>query len=304
MILGIDIGSTKISVSLWSPQGDMPEPPRRFATREGGFEANFGEILRLGRELLAQRELRAVGVSAGGPVDPERGVLLDMPNRRGWRDAPLAARIGESLGVPVAVENDANAGALAEWHHGAGRGADDLVFLTLSTGIGAGLILGGRLYRGHRFMAGEVGHHVVEPGGALCGCGQHGCLEAYASGAGIARRLDERRRADPDLPETAREVVERARQGDSVCAEILAEVARYLARGIATLVFVLNPGRVVLGTIAVGAGELLLAPLRDELSQLVWPSLLEGLELRTAELESDLGDHAAYAVARAILQRR
>lgn len=295
-ILGVDIGSTKIAVSLWTGDGERLDS-RRFATRDGGAAANLGELIRVGRELLGGGEPGAVGVSAGGPVDPLRGLLLDMPNQSGWKRVALREILGPAFRSQVFVENDANAGALAEWRYGAGQGVADLAFLTLSTGIGAGLVLDGRLYRGSRLLAGEVGHMVIVPDGEPCGCGKRGCLEAYASGAGMARRLAALGRRDPTLPSTAREVVDRARRGEPFSVGFLREVARHLASGLAGLVFLLNPRRIVLGTIAVGAGDLLLDPLREELERQVWPSLLEGLEVFPAALGAGLGDHAAFAVA-------
>lgn len=296
MILGVDLGSTKVALGLWKAPAERIDGTR-FATPRDGPRALIAEIIRRGRELAGGEPIDAVGVSAGGPVDPERGIVLTIPNLPGWDDVPLAAELSSALGAAVAVENDANACALAEWRLGAGQGVRDLAFLTFSTGIGAGLILDGRLYRGSRLLAGEIGHHVIEPDGAICGCGGRGCLEAYASGAGIGRRLAELRQDDPSLPGNARELVTRARHGDSFSVEFLASTADYLARGLAGLIFLLNPARIILGTIAVGAGDLLLGPLRRELESRVWPSLLEGVEVLPAALGAELGDHAALVVA-------
>ena len=317
MYLGVDLGGTKTGVSLWEECAGAPEPrappaggpspgPRllgrsRFSTPRDGPEAAIERIVSEARRLLEASgagRLEAIGVSGGGPLDPERGRILSIPNLPGWNDVPLGRRLSEALGAPVRIENDANACALAEWLYGAGRGARSLSFLTCSTGIGAGFVFEGKLYRGSRYLAGEVGHQVIIPDGLPCGCGGRGCLEAYASGAGIARRLDALRSKEPSLPSTAREVVERARSGDAFSRGFLRETAEYLAMGLANLVFTVNPDRIVLGTIAVGAGDLLLDPLRESLARRVWPSLLEGLEIRPAQLGDSLGDHAALAVAR------
>lgn len=297
LLLGVDVGSTKIAVVLWSRVG-VRLGSARWETLPA-LEANLERIRSEARRLLEAQAgpLGAIGISGGGPVDPRRGVILTIPNLRGWENVEIARRLSEELGAPARLENDANACALAEWRYGAGRGVGDLAFLTFSTGIGAGLILDGRLYRGHRFLAGEVGHQTIVPGGEPCGCGRRGCLEAYASGAGIASRLAALRAADPSLPGTARELTERARDGDRFSAAFLKETARYLARGLASLIFLINPARIILGTIAVGAGDLVLEPLREELRELVWPSLLEGLEVVPAALGPELGDQAARAVA-------
>lgn len=303
LYLGVDIGGTKTAVSLWS-ENEQLLGKKRWKTPLD-LESALERVVAESRTLLAridcfQSVLAATGVSGGGPVDPERGVLLSVPNLPGWQDVPLCEVLSTSLGAPAHLENDANASALAEWLYGSGRGVANLVFLTCSTGIGAGLILDGRLYRGSRNLAGEAGHQIVVPGGDRCGCGQRGCLETYASGAGMARRLAALRENEPGLPASAREVTDLARRGDPFALDFLRRTASYLAQGIANLVYILNPQRVVLGTIAVGAGDLLLAPLREELERLTWPSFLEGLEVVPAALGDELGDRAALAVARRV----
>jgi len=293
--LGVDIGSSKIAVSVWD--ADRCQSTRRFETIAGGPTENVSRIVEIGRELLGDATLSRIGISGGGPVDPERGLLLSVPNQGGWDDVPLVDELARGLGAPASIENDANACALAEWKFGAGQGARNLAFLTFSSGLGAGLILDGKLYRGHRNLAGEIGHQIIRPGGALCGCGQHGCLEAYASGKGIARELASRREQDPTLPVDARELVSRAQDGDAVSLDFLGEVAVFLAHGISNLAFTLNLERVILGTIAVAAGDLLLDPVRNELDRWLWPSIREGLEVLPAALGEALGDTSAYAVA-------
>lgn len=226
-----------------------------------------------------------------------------MPNREGWDSVPVCEHLSAAFGVEAAIENDANASALAEWRHGAGRGARNVIFLTCSTGIGAGLILDGRLYRGRSGLAGEVGHSVIVPGGEPAQAGGRGTLEAYASGTGIARRLAALRAGDwPEAPATAKELVGRARDGDPGAIAFLGETARYLALGLSQLVWILDPEVIVLGTIAIGAGDLLIAPLREALRDLVWPSLIEGLTIRPALLGEEAGDWAALAVGESILR--
>ena len=308
--LGVDLGGTKTAVSLWTepPGRDMFRVERTsWATGENGPLPTIERITVEGAKMIATHEsdgeavrLAGIGISGGGPLDPEKGLIISVPNLPGWTEVPIARLLSERLGAPVRLENDANACAVAEWLHGAGRGARSLAFLTCSTGIGAGLVLDGKLYRGSRFLAGEAGHQVIVPDGLPCGCGNRGCLEAYASGAGIARRLADLRRADPGLPASARDVVERARGGDPFSRGFLRETAEYLAMGIANLVFILNPERIILGTIVVGAGALLLDPLRESLRRRVWPPLLEGLEVVPASLGADLGDWAAMVVARGV----
>ena len=169
---------------------------RRPTEPSGRPEHDLARIADDARQLLAKAgvsasEIAAAGVSAPGPMDLARGHLIRPPNLPGWDDVPVRRLLAEALGIPVHLENDANAAALAEWRFGAGRGFDDLVYLTASTGIGAGLILGGRLHRGQGGNAGEVGHVPVEWEGLACACGLRGCLEAYVGGAAWSRRLSE-----------------------------------------------------------------------------------------------------------------
>jgi glucokinase len=296
LILGVDLGGTKISLSLW--EGDARLAVERWPTLEPRG-ANIERVVRLARSWLDARsgaEIAAIGVSGGGPVDSARGVLLSMPNRRGWEEAPVVAELEAALGAPAAIENDANACALAEWLFGAGRGSRHMAFLTCSTGIGAGLILDGRLFRGRDGLAGEIGHLVLIPGGELAPSGGRGTLEAYASGAGIARRLAERAGGDPDAPRTAKDLVDRARAGDAFSRAFLAETGAYLGHALSHLVYILNLEVIVLGTIAVGAGDLLLEPVRAALREHLWPILYRGLRVLPAALGADLGDRAAAAV--------
>jgi glucokinase len=315
LYLGVDLGGTKISVRLWKEVLDrtIEEPrlegsqPVVWRTLPGGPDPNIEKMLDAAKSLLAAPAFRggrlaAIGVSGGGPLDPESGRILSVPNLPGWVDVPIVRRLAEPLEAPAYLENDANACAVAEWQRGAGRGAKNLAFLTCSTGIGAGLILDGRLYRGARRLAGEVGHMTIVPGGLPCGCGARGCLEAYASGAGMARRLAILREAGDapghDLPADAKGVVERAKTGDAWAVGFLRETAEHLAVGIANLVFALDLERVILGTIPTASGDLLFRPVREAVTRRLWPVFREGLEIVPSQLWPEIGDHAALAVAR------
>jgi glucokinase len=251
-------------------------------------------------------QVAAVGVSVPGALDAEAGVPLRPPNLPAWDRAPVRDVLAAALGRPVGLENDANAAALAEWRFGAGRGARDLVFLTMSTGVGGGLVLGGRLHRGLFSAAGEVGHIPVEWDGEPCACGQRGCLEAYVGGAAWAKRLA--RVTPPESTVAAlaggaaqarpEHVIAAARAGDAFAREELARWNGYLARGLVPLVFTLAPERIVLGTIAAAAGEALcLAPLRDEVRRRVWPFLAPYLRIEASALGAELPYHAGLGVA-------
>ena len=253
----------------------------------------------IARSDLATSDFDAAGFSVPGPIDHERGAILDPPNLPGWKDVPLRARMSEILGLPVRIENDANAAALAEWRYGAGRDCRDLVYLTMSTGVGTGLILDGRLYRGHRGRASEFGHACVEWEGERCGCGRRGCLEAYLGGAAWTRRLREITPATSRVCALAGDrghvlpehLVAAAGEGDAFARKEMERFNHYLARAIATLAFALAPEVVVLGTIATAAGEeLCLEPVRALVGAQVWPSLCEGMRV----LPSSLGDKLPY----------
>jgi glucokinase len=245
-------------------------------------------------------------------MDPVRGSLIRPPNLPGWDDVPLRDLLAEALGISVHLENDANAAALAEWRFGAGRGFEDLVYLTASTGIGAGLVLGGRLHRGQGWNAGEIGHVPVEWEGLACACGLRGCLEAYVGGAAWTRRL---REITPEASRVAQlaggreqarpeHVVAAARQGDDFARAEFDRFNLYLARAIATLAFTLAPEIVILGTIPASAGEeLCLTPIRRQVTALIWPILGRGLRIVPAALGSELADYAGLCAALEGLER-
>jgi glucokinase len=239
--------------------------------------------------------------------------LLAPPNLDGWDDVPLTDWLTNALGTRVVLENDANAAALAEWRFGAGQGFDDLVYLTMSTGIGAGLILGGRLYRGVAHGAGEIGHVRVAwaDDAELCGCGNRGCLEAYAGGASWSRRLEQVTPAGGRVAELAGEggvspehIVKAAGEGDAFALEEMDRFNRYLSRGIVNVGFAFAPQAVVLGTIAAAAGETLcLEPVRARVREDLWPVLAQNLQILPATLGDELPDRAGLGVAMEALER-
>ena len=218
-----------------------------------------------------ENALAAVGVSFAGPVDAEKGRVVGSPNLPLFQDVPFREMMAQRLGVPVVLENDARAATLAEHRLGAGQGTRHMVYVTVSTGIGGGIVCGGRLYRGALGAAGEVGHMVLQADGPLCGCGKHGCWEAFSSGTAIARDAQERLKAgDSSLLRemapngfqgiTARLVAEAARQGDRLASEVLDRAAFYLGIGLVNLVNIFNPQVIVVGGGLTFVGDLLLGP--------------------------------------------
>jgi len=311
MLLGIDLGGTKTALALASREGELLAR-RRYPTRTSGDGLrDLSELAAEVRSLVegAGQSLAAVehlGFSAPGPLDASRERILRPPNLPGWNGAPIRQHLEAELGLPVTLENDANAAALAEWRFGAGRGAEDVVYLTMSTGVGAGLILAGRLYRGAGGNAGEFGHTTLEEGGELCACGLRGCVEAYIGGAAWTARLREEAPEKSRVSELAggrafirpEHLLEAAREGDTFA---LAEVDRfnhYLARAIANVVFSLAPEVVVLGTIPTAAGEdLCLKAVREDVRSRVWPEFAEHLRILPSALGADLPYWAGISVA-------
>lgn len=308
--LGIDLGGSKTVLAVGDRRGQLKARARYPTEPSGDPQRDLERLLEACHRLLAEASLRAedleaVGVAVPGPIDRERGLVLGAPNLPGWERVALCDALVSGLGRPVHLENDADAAALAEWCFGAARGARDAVYLTMSTGVGAGLILDGRLHRGARGNAGELGHVPIERDGEPCVCGQRGCLEAYVGGAAWARRLRAR------APEAStclalagsrealapEHVLRAAAQGDAFARAELARFNAYLLQGLATLVFSLAPQVIVLGTIVAAAGEACLGPLRQGLRRRVWPVLAREVEIRPAALGQGLPELAALCAA-------
>lgn len=307
---GVDIGGTKIAAAAVDEQGRMLAKVRRPtpATDLAATVATIAEVL---EDLRAGHDVRAVGIGAPGFVDSDRGVLRFAPNAS-WRDAPLADLVASATGLPVDLENDANAAAWGEFVSGAGADVDDQVLVTVGTGIGGGIVLGGRLLRGGFGIAGEIGHMRVVPGGRRCGCGQLGCWEAYASGNAMTRRAQEhaasgsgegtllREMAGGDPASiTGQTVTAAALEGDPLAVELLGETGRWVGEGVASMAAVLDPAAVVIGGGVSDAGDLLLDPIRAAFHRhLSAGSHRPVAEIRRARLGNDAGIVGAADLAR------
>jgi glucokinase len=251
-------------------------------------------------------DLEAVGIGCGGPLDPWRGIVVDALNNPGWTDIPLVARVQDELERPTHLDNDGNAAALAEHRFGAGRGVADMVYLTISTGVGGGLILDDRLYHGANGNAGELGHISVRvSGGRGCHCGSIGCIEAYCSGTNIAARFREALEAggttsaaalDPGAV-TAEQVADAARDGDPLARAVWDETTELLGGGIVSIIHAFNPQLVVLGGGVTGSGDLLFEPVRRIVAQRTMPWLARPVRVVPAELGHRTGVLGAVAVA-------
>ncbi|HEX9918682.1 MAG TPA: ROK family protein [Pyrinomonadaceae bacterium] len=310
VIAAIDIGGTKIALGLAGLDGPKPLPFRRFPTRvERGprpiIDEAINELERMAGETRAR--IVAVGVGCGGPLDRGRGLILSPPNLPGWDEFPIVTQIRERFGVPVLLDNDANAAALGEHEYGAGRGLRNLVYITISTGIGGGIIINHQLVHGTGDGAGEVGHMVVAPGGPACGCGARGCLEAFCSGTSIARRAAERLARDV-RPSTLREsgaagitahsVAEAARAGDALACEVWDETIHYLALGLSNVIAALAPQAIIIGGGVSAAGDQLLSPLRGRVRELVKIMPVEQVRILQASLGGDSGTYGALIIGR------
>lgn len=301
-ILGLDVGGTKTAVVLGDSAGhihdraEFPTQPRR------GFAATFAELCTCAEDVCtrataAGRAPAVISVSIGGPLAIEPGIIHAPPNLPGWHDIPLKQLLAEHFNLPVHVEHDGNAGALAEWYFGAARGARNVIFLTMGTGFGGGLILNGDLYRGTCDLAGEVGHLRIADDGPLA-FGKAGSWEGLCGGAGIVRqavrRFPHRWREDElIMPELAR----LARAGDADALAVLDETGRHLGRGLAVLLDVLNPEVIVIGSLGCRLGELVLGPARAELRREALPGAVAACRIVPAALGERLGDVASLCAA-------
>jgi len=303
--LAVDIGGTHMRVAVFPAGETAPVRRERIATQgEGRPEARLVALL---REIWpADGEVLGIGVASPGPLDPARGVILATSNIPAWRDFPLADYLHQTLDVPVKIDNDANLAALGEWRYGAGQGHQHVLYLTISTGVGAGVIVNNRLLHGAHGLGAELGHVTVVPDGPLCGCGQRGHLQAFASGPAIARQAEEalaRGEASSlaalSRPLTAADVAQAARNRDALAQRIFTQAATHLGRAIADFLHIFNPSIVILGGGVVQAGATLLAPLEAALHKHVMhPAYLDGLTLTTAALGDDAGLMGALALVR------
>lgn len=301
--IGIDIGGTKMAVSIFDVTSASVECVERFPSGADCKPHEMVErMVEVANRWIAKKGSapEAVGVSVGAVYDWKRGCVTDAPHLPNWKDFPIVATFKEAFGVPVFAENDANACALAEWRHGAGRGCDHMIFLTFGTGLGAGLILNGQLLRGASGLAGEVGAmRVASDGPGIRD--KPGCLEGFASGAGIAKLATAARhgRDDSILPiePTAKHVFEAAREGDALALAIVREAGTKLAQGLATLIDVLSPQRIVLGSIFVRAETLLRPIIEETLAKEAMTETNAACAIVPAELGESIGDFGAATLA-------
>jgi glucokinase len=313
--IGVDIGGTKTAIVLSSAPPailariDFPALPIQGPARALALiQHSIHELL--DRFHIDPAHLAAIGVSCGGPLDRIGGIIQAPPNLPTWTDVPITSTLEHAFKVPCKLENDANAGAVAEFRYGAGRGTRHMVFLTMGTGIGAGLILDGRLYHGAADLAGEIGHVRLTPSGPL-GHNKAGSVEGWASGGGMAAVAQQEVAAAISRGETtlladslhtrgtltARDIAQAAQQGDPLAQRLISQTGQKLGEALAILVDILNPERIVIGGMALRLGETLLAPARAALHREALRASAALCEIVPAALGEQIGDIASLCVA-------
>jgi len=276
LILGIDLGGSKILTAVVNSRGEMLSSDEGITPATEGREAVIQSIVESSHRVLKQAnvaisEICAIGIGAAGISNPETGILFTSPHLPGWRDVSLRDIIQEKLGKKTFLTNDANAAALGEFYFGAARGARNFIYITLSTGIGGGIVIDGKIYSGAIGAAGEVGHMTIDDDGPICNCGNRGCWETLASGTALAREARQRIKegartsileyAEGDVEKVTAQVIHSAAEhGDSLARELIARTGYYVGVGLANLINIFNPELIVIGGGLSNIGDMLLKP--------------------------------------------
>lgn len=310
-VIGVDLGGTKILTALANLEGTILHRVLVDTGANDPTEAVVGRIIETVEQVLrdggaSKEEVKRIGIGSPGTLNIEKGIVLQSPNLRWW-NVPVVEMMESVLKIPVLLENDANAAALAEHAFGAGKGARNMVYMTISTGIGGGIIINNTLLHGACDSAGEIGHHTIDPDGPRCGCGNYGCLEAMASGTALGRYGREAvEQGAETMMQTMVQSIEEvngaivtkaAEAGDPVAQEIVKKVGSYIGIGIANLINILNPGRVVLGGGVMKSGHLFYDTIMQTVEARAMEAPRKCCEIVFAELGSDVGVQGAIAVA-------
>lgn len=298
-----DVGGTHIRVACFPVKSQKPTIVKRIATV--GPDSPHDRLIHLIATVAPKsEEIAAITVAAPGPLDPFEGIIFEAPNIPSWVNLPLKKQIEDQFHVPVAIGNDANLAALGEWRFGAGIGHCNLVYITVSTGIGGGVIIENQMLLGVRGLAAELGHVTVIPDGPLCGCGQRGHLEAIASGPAIARWVEQElsqgipSSLPADQSVTAKDVSQAAAKGDALAIAALERSATYVGTAIADYLHIFNPSMVIIGGGVSQSGEAYIGPLRSTMNDHVMSKrYLDNLTLTTSALGDDVGLMGALALA-------
>lgn len=319
-VIGIDIGGSNVRTAVVNARGQMLARDEGITPAQEGSDAIVRSILNSVNRVLEQADmvasaLGAVGLACAGLSNPETGILYTSPNIPGLKDVPLVGLIEKELGKKVFLMNDANAAAVGELHFGAARGARNFVYITLSTGIGGGIIIDGKIYTGSTGFASEPGHMVISDEGPVCHCGSRGCWETLASGTALAKYarqcIEEGRKTSiPDYVKggvaevTAEDVHKAAQAGDALAKEVIARTAYYVGVGLANLINIFNPELIVIGGGLSNVGDMLLEPAYEEARRRAFPQMSDVVRFARAEMGDDSGILGAAIFALGELSER
>ncbi|HSG45389.1 MAG TPA: ROK family protein [Anaerolineales bacterium] len=304
LTIAVDIGGTHIRVAAYEPDSTIPiahHKTKSLAQTAGVYD----RLVKAINHIWQDGQVSAIGIASPGPLDPHAGVILDTPNIPDWENFPLAAKLTEQFGVPAYLDNDANMAGLAEWQYGAGQGHHDLVYLTISTGIGGGVISNDHLLQGYRGMGAELGHMLIDPNGPICGCGQHGHIESFSSGPSIIRYFNEQRETgqksslQPHPNLGTAQLAEAALTGDALAISAFKHAGHYLGIAVANILAIFDPSILIFGGGVSQVGELLFKPFEESLKKHVFHlHYMDGLVITKAALGDDAGLLGALALAR------
>lgn len=310
--IGVDLGGTKILTAVADKKGKILARKKLPTEASKGTETiikNINKTIKfvMEAENLKKSNICRIAVGSPGPLDTSEGIIYENSNLP-WKDVPIVRLLEEKTGLPVVLENDANAAALGEKWFGAGKNVSDLIYITVSTGIGGGIIINQKIYHGFNDGAGEIGHITLEPDGPLCGCGNHGCFEALASGTAIARMGKEALKEDQptllkELSDNNPEKVDAlliekaAKKGDQVANNIYKKAGNYLGIGIANLINIINPEMIIMGGGIINAEELFWDKMVETLQERSVDPLGEKVKICKVKLGADTGVQGAIAVA-------
>jgi len=313
-VVGYDVGGTKVAVCVADAQGRVLAHERVRSGAERAYEDVLPEMIAAGKRVIESsgipsERIRACGICAPGPLDIKHGKMRKSPNLA-WDDVPIRDDIGNALGLPAYLDNDANAGVLAEWFFGIAKGLKDVIYLTMSTGIGGGVVTGGRLMQGSTGIGAELGHAVLDVNGPMCGCGMEGCLEAFCGGRNVALRMQRLLQDRPDhaimrLPEVNGDprklgypaLRAAVRAGIPLAVRLWDEICMRLAQGIGLYMTVFNPEMIVLGTVAYYSGDLMMEPVRRYLPRFSWKAMRDVCRIEITALGDKIGELAGASVA-------
>ncbi len=309
VFIAVDLGGTRMRAAAFGGESLTPILVERISSQGSDTPPQERLAQLILRVCPPGEQIAAVGVAAPGPIDPQKGIILTAPNIPGLVNFPLAESLQQQIGAPVYLENDANLAAMGEWKAGAGQGHNHLIYLTVSTGIGGGIISNGNILHGVHGFATEMGHTTVLPDGPLCGCGHRGHLEALSSGPAIARWVNDEiaHGVNSSLAQTseisAKTVADAALQGDALALAAYNRAGHYLGQAVADFLHIFNPSIVIFGGGVSRSGELLLAPMRASLQEhILSPQYIENLTITTAALGDDAGMIGALLLARQTTQ--